>query len=68
MALYRNNDNQYSLVYDGKLHSSHNTAIDAINKGLLKQQQDYKQQGEAKRFTVNHEQHGLQHEEDGYSK
>ena len=68
MPIYRNKGKQYSLVYNGQLLSAHDTLSDAVLRGTAKQKQDYKLSGEAKRYTVHHEQHGLQHEEDGYDK
>jgi hypothetical protein len=56
------------LIYNGQLHSNHRTDLDAILTGTAKQKQDYKQSGEAQRFTVHHEQRGLVHEQDGYNK
>ena len=64
----RNSSRAYSLIYDGQLRSTHPATLDAVRFGKELQKADYRNKGEAKRFTVHHEQNGLQHEEDGYSK
>ena len=64
----RNSDRQYSLIYNGQLKSTHPSALDAVRYGREIQKSDYKSSGDAKYFTVHHEQNGLQHEEDGYNR
>lgn len=56
------------MIYDGQLRSTHPALGDAVRFGQEIQKADYRNKGEAKYFTVHHEQHGLQHEESGYTK